>query len=109
DAAVFTELAQEGGSLLERNRPAEAARTLRSALSLWRGSVASGVTKGRILQARAVHLEELKVQTSELWIQAEIRLGRHRQIIPDLPSLAASYPLNEPPHAPLIAAPDPPR
>jgi len=104
DAAVFTELSQEGNSLLERNRPAEAARTLRSALSLWRGSVASGVTKGRILQARAVHLEELKVQTSELWIQAEIRLGRHRQIIPDLRSLAASYPLNERLHAHLIAA-----
>src|SRR5215212_4329210 len=104
DAAVFTRLAREGSTLLERNRPDEASRTLHAALSLWRGAVAAGVTKGRILQARAVHLEELKVQTSELWIQAEIRLGRHRQIIPDLRSLAASYPLNESLHAHLIAA-----
>jgi DNA-binding SARP family transcriptional activator len=104
DAAVFTRLAQEGNSLLECNRLADASRTLRAALSLWRGSVAAGVNKGPILQARAVHLEELKVQASELWIQAEIRLGRHRQIIPDLRSLAASYPLNERLHAHLIAA-----
>ena len=104
DASVFTRLAHEGSSLLERDQPIDASRTLRAALSLWRGSVAAGVTKGRILQARAVHLEELKVQTSELWIQAEIRLGRHRQIIPDLRSLAAAYPLNERLHAHLIAA-----
>jgi SARP family transcriptional regulator, regulator of embCAB operon len=104
DAAVFTRLAQDGSALLEQNRPEEASHTLQSALALWRGSVAAGVTKGRILQARAVHLEELKVQTCELWIQAEIRLGRHRQIIPDLRSLAASYPLNESLHAHLIAA-----
>src|SRR5207249_8333530 len=104
DAAVVAQLAQGGSSQLERNGPEEASRTLHSALSLWRGSVAAGVTKGRILQARAVHLEELKVQACELWIQAEIRLGRHRQIIPDLRSLAASYPLNESLHAHLIAA-----
>jgi DNA-binding SARP family transcriptional activator len=104
DAAVFTRLAQEGNSLIETNRLPDASRTLRAALSLWRGSVASGVNKGPILQARAVHLEELKLQASELWIQAEIRLGRHRQIIPDLRSLAASYPLNERLHAHLIAA-----
>jgi DNA-binding SARP family transcriptional activator len=104
DATVFTRLAEQGGRLLERNRPGEAAQILRHALSLWRGPVASGVTAGRILQARAAHIEELRMQTIELWIQAEILLDRLRQIIPDLRSLVTSYPLNESLHAHLITA-----
>ncbi len=104
DAAVFTRLADEGGRQLENNRPDEASRTLRAALGLWRGPVASGVTAGRILQARAAHLEELKMQSIELWIQTEILLGKLGHIIPDLRSLVTSHPLNERLHAHLIAA-----
>jgi DNA-binding SARP family transcriptional activator len=62
------------------------------------------VTAGRILQARAAHLEEIRMQTIEFWIQAEIQLGRLQQIIPDLRWLVTSYPLNEGLHAHLIAA-----
>jgi len=104
DASVFTRLADEGGFLLERNRPGEAARTLRTALSLWRGPVATGVNAGHILRARAAHLEEVRVQATELWIQAETVLGRLRQIIPDLRWLVATYPLHERLHGHLIAA-----
>ncbi len=104
DAAVFTRLADEGARQLESNQPAEASKTLRMALGLWRGPVASGVTAGRILQARAAHLEELKMQTIELWIQTEIVLGKLGLIIPDLRSLVTTHPLNERLHAHLIAA-----
>lgn len=104
DAAVFTRLADEAGRLLEANQPGEAARVAGCALSLWRGTVASGVTAGPILQARAAHLEEVKVQTLDIWIQAEILLGRHRQIMPELRSLVIAYPLNERLHAHLIGA-----
>lgn len=104
DAAVFTRLTEQGAQLLEGNRPGEAARTLRGGLALWRGPVASGVTAGRILQARAAHLEELRMQAIELWIQAETVLGQLRQIIPDLRSLVTLYPLHERLHGHLIAA-----
>ncbi|MDT5037077.1 MAG: family transcriptional regulator, regulator of embCAB operon [Micromonosporaceae bacterium] len=104
DAAVFTRLAEEAGRLLESNQPGEASRVARTALSLWRGFFAAGVTAGPILRARAAHLEEVKMQTLDVWIQAEILLGRHRQIMPDLRSLVISYPLNERLHAHLIGA-----
>jgi SARP family transcriptional regulator, regulator of embCAB operon len=104
DASVFARLADEGGRQLEDDRPDEASRTLRVALGLWRGPVAAGVSAGRILQARAAHLEELKMQTIELWIQTEILLGKLGLIIPDLRSLVTSHPLNERLHAHLIAA-----
>jgi SARP family transcriptional regulator, regulator of embCAB operon len=104
DATVFTRLADEGGRALENSRPDEASRILRMALGLWRGPVASGVTAGRILQARAAHLEELKMQSIELWIQTEILLGKLGHIIPDLRSLVTSHPLNERLHGHLIAA-----
>lgn len=104
DALTFMRLANEGGNLLERNRPIEATKTLRRALALWRGPVAFGVTAGRILQARGVHLEELKMQTIELWIRAETLQNRLWQIIPDLRSLVTSYPLNELLYGHLITA-----
>jgi DNA-binding SARP family transcriptional activator len=104
DATAFDEFAQQAGRLFEAHQHAEASWAARKALALWRGPVASGIAAGPILQARAAHLEEVKLQTLDIWIQAEILLGRHRQIMPELRSLVIAYPLNERLHAHLIGA-----
>jgi SARP family transcriptional regulator, regulator of embCAB operon len=104
DASMFLRLTEDGGHLMEANRPNEAARRLRAGLALWRGPVACGVNAGQMLRARAAHLDEVRLQATELWIQAESALGRLRQIIPDLRSLVAANPYHEGLHAHLISA-----
>ena len=104
DCGAFLRLADEAGRLLDAEDPGAAARVAHTALGLWRGPFACGVNAGPILLARAAHLEEVKMQTLDVWIRAEIQLGRHRQIMPELQSLVISYPLNERLHAHLIYA-----
>lgn len=102
DADRFTRLAAEGRALLERGAAAEASSRLRMAMDLWTGPALSNVTLGCHLQAHAAYLEEERLRTVELRIEADIRLGRDRELISELRSLVIGYPLNEWFHSQLI-------
>lgn len=104
DVVRFERLARQGRALLEEDRYEEAARRLREALALWRGAPLSNVPVGRLLEAHIAHLEETRIRALELRIQADNALGRHRELIPELRSLVAAYPLNEWFHGQLIGA-----
>jgi SARP family transcriptional regulator, regulator of embCAB operon len=104
DAQMFERLAREGRAKLDQGRIPEGARLLREALGLWQGTPMANVPAGRLLEAHIVHLEETRLRTLELRIQADSALGRHRELIPELRSLVATYPLNEWLHAQLIDA-----
>jgi DNA-binding SARP family transcriptional activator len=47
------------------------------------------------LEAWCVQLEEQRLRALELRIEADIRLGRHREVVADLRSLVVINPLNE--------------
>ncbi|MFF0458868.1 AfsR/SARP family transcriptional regulator [Streptomyces mexicanus] len=102
DARVFERLTDRGKRLLHTNRPEEAARHLREALTLWRGPALADVATGRRLEAHVVQLEEMRLTALQLRVQADVRLGRHAELVPELRSLVASHPLNEWFHAQLI-------
>ncbi|MET9709611.1 AfsR/SARP family transcriptional regulator [Nocardiopsis alba] len=104
DAFVFESLLNEGRRLLARGREEEAVVRLRSALSLWTGPILPHVTRGPLLSAHAIHLEEQWLRTTELCIQAEIRLGWEREVIGELRALSLSHPLNEWFHVRLVEA-----
>lgn len=104
DANVFARLAAEGRELLEQGRHADAAERLRSALALWNDPVLPDVVAGPFLESHIAHLMELRMRVLELRIQADIRLGRHRELIPELRMLVSAHPLNEWFHARLIDA-----
>ncbi|WP_268240520.1 AfsR/SARP family transcriptional regulator [Streptomyces albiflavescens] len=103
DARVFEQLTEKGKRLLTLNRPEEAVRHLREALALWRGPALADVTTGRRLEAHVVQLEEIRLTALQLRVQADMRLGRHAELVPELRSLVAGHPLNEWFHAQLIA------
>ncbi len=104
DLAHFEKEAHEGRLLLESGDVEAAARTLRSALALWRGPALLDVTHGDLLSSYVTRLEELRFRTLELRIEADLRLGLHRETISELKSLVLTHPLHEKLHASLMIA-----
>jgi DNA-binding SARP family transcriptional activator len=104
DADHFVRATEQGHALLRGDSPAEAATVLRTALGLWRGTALAGIDPGPVLARHVEHLEELRVRALELRIEADMAMGRHRQLVPELRGLVAAHPLNEWFHARLIDA-----
>jgi DNA-binding SARP family transcriptional activator len=72
-----------------------AASALKRAQSLWRGSALADVPVGSVLELEVIGLNEERTRALELRIEADLRLGRHAELIPELRKLAAEFPLNE--------------
>jgi DNA-binding SARP family transcriptional activator len=104
DVATFSTLLDRGRTFLELDRPHEAARDLRQALDLFRGPPFADVDAGTVLQSHKVRLEEERVFALTLRMQADLALGRHRELIGELKSLIVSRPLDESAHGLLIEA-----
>ncbi|MCP2248796.1 AfsR/SARP family transcriptional regulator [Lentzea aerocolonigenes] len=95
DVDVFDLLAEEGRVLLDAGRCYEASDRLRAALGVWRGSALQGVPVGPVLSAHVARLAESHSRVRELRIEADLRAGRHRDMVPELRELVAADPLNE--------------
>ncbi|MGE5689763.1 MAG: BTAD domain-containing putative transcriptional regulator [Pseudomonadota bacterium] len=74
--------------------PDEAATLLREALALWRGPPLADLAAEPVAAASA-HLDELRLDAVERRIDADLALGRHRELVPELESLAAEQPFRE--------------
>jgi DNA-binding SARP family transcriptional activator len=83
---------------------ADAAVSLRMALSLWRGQPLSGVPSDTLARREAPRLAEMRLQALEVRIDADLHLGRHADVIIELRQLAAAHPLRERLHALLMIA-----
>ena len=82
---------------------AVAART-GEALALWRGEPLADVESETLAQRDAPRLAELRVEALQMRIDADLRLGRHAEVVVELQDLAAGYPLREQIHALLMLA-----
>jgi DNA-binding SARP family transcriptional activator/tetratricopeptide (TPR) repeat protein len=79
-----------------------ATRLFAEALGLWRGTPLSDITSD-LLQAREVpRLEQLRLQAVEDHIEAQVHLGRHQHLIPELQDLTTRFPLRERLHVQLM-------
>src|SRR6266516_5999495 len=74
--------------------PVQAARLLREGLALWRGAPLAelGDSFARVERAR---LEEQRLAALEQRIEAELALGRHAEMVPELEGLVRKQPLRE--------------
>jgi DNA-binding SARP family transcriptional activator len=79
----------------ERGDHVRVAALLREALSLWRGEVLCDVDAGTMLAARIARIDEVRIEALELLYEAELILGRHREVLGELTELTAQYPLHE--------------
>jgi DNA-binding SARP family transcriptional activator len=104
DLERFTRLHRQGQRALADNRPAEAARFLRDALGLWRGPALVDVANEPFAQDEAARLEAMRLAALEERIEADLRLGRHSDVVGELQALLAEHPLRESLRARLMLA-----
>jgi DNA-binding SARP family transcriptional activator len=104
DMTTFEELHERGRDALERGDFAAAADLQRQAIALWRGPLLSDTPHGPLLESTSVRLTEASVSALEQRIRADLHLGRHRDMIAELQSVAAQHPLREEFHGHLMLA-----
>ncbi|GAA3083708.1 hypothetical protein GCM10017600_44200 [Streptosporangium carneum] len=104
DVCGFERLSRQGRLALENGDPLRASELLSEALELWRGQALLGVTAGEILSAHVTRLEENRLRTLEMHIEADMRLGRYQELISELKVLVYAYPLHERFHGDLMTA-----
>jgi len=88
---------------LDRRDAARTAESLRGALELWRGPPL-GDLDGSFARAERGRLEERRLLALEQRIEAELALGRHAELVPELEGLVRESPLREGLRAQLMLA-----
>jgi DNA-binding SARP family transcriptional activator len=95
DADRFERLLSEGRNALEANDAAAAAAMLGRALDLWRGPALVDFAYDPFAQAEIARLEELRLDTVEERVEAELAVGRAGDLVGELESLISDNPLRE--------------
>ncbi|GAA2307775.1 hypothetical protein GCM10010431_29500 [Streptomyces kunmingensis] len=104
DVRMYEKLAREGQIAFEAGDNALAAERFRTALDLWRGQTLVDVRLGPVLEIEAMRLEESRLVAVERRIDADLRMGRHAELIAELMELTARHPRHEGLHSQVMVA-----
>jgi DNA-binding SARP family transcriptional activator len=85
----------DGRAALAAGELEDAVERLTAALGLWRGAPLSDFTYEPFAQDEIARLEELHIAAVEDRIEAELALGRHSEVIPEVEALVGRQPLRE--------------
>ena len=91
DLARFEQLVAEA----RRASPESASAKLRDALALWRGAPLADLAYEEFAQAEIARLEEMRLGAIEQRLEADLALGRHDEVVPELETLIARNPVRE--------------
>lgn len=94
DLKRFERLTEEAAGALARGEPRAALELQREALSLWRGPALADLDEP-FAQNAIRRLEEILLVALEQRLDAELGLGRHRELVGELGELVAQHPANE--------------
>lgn len=95
DIRRFERLLRRGRELLAQSEPDDAARALADALALWRGRPVPDLHGWEPGRVEAERLTELRLDAQEYQVDAEIRAGRHADVLARAKTLVAEAPLRE--------------
>jgi YVTN family beta-propeller protein len=95
DAMRFQRLVTDARARLAAGEVEAASRVLGEALGLWRGPALDGVELEAAARNEVARLEELRLAARMDWIDCELSLGLHEQLIGELEALVAEHPLRE--------------
>jgi DNA-binding SARP family transcriptional activator len=82
-------------AIADEAEPRLAADTLREALALWRGAPLADLGFEEFAQGPIARLEELRLVAVEKRVDAELELGLHADLSPELERLVSEHPLRE--------------
>ncbi|MEV6018551.1 BTAD domain-containing putative transcriptional regulator [Streptomyces sp. NPDC051997] len=100
DLFVFERLVTEGRTALGTGDAPTAAARLREALALWRGPALADLPD----RTAATRPEALRLEATRSRVEADLRLGRACDVVPELRELTTAHPYDEALHALLIRA-----
>lgn len=95
DLDEFERLAAAGQAAQAAGAHAEASGLFSEALALWTGPALGGVTAERLLSTEIPRLEERRLAVLGDRIDADLALGRHHDLIPELAGLVSAQPFRE--------------
>ena len=95
DLERFERFVAQGRHALEAGDAARASEVLREALALWRGRPLADLESEPFAREATAHLEDSWLQALGLRIDADLALGRHAELVPELRALVRAHPLSE--------------
>ncbi len=95
DVHRFERLTAAGSRHLASGDAEAASRDLHEALSLWRGEALVDFAGAAFAETHRARFDERRNTALEGRIDADLRLGRHRDVLPELDALVLSHPLRE--------------
>jgi predicted ATPase/DNA-binding SARP family transcriptional activator len=104
DVWRFERLVAEGQRRLGDGDHAGAFAALAEGLALWRGPALADLAYEPFAQRAASRLQELRLVAIEARLEADLGLGRHTTLVPELEALVAEHPLHERFRAQLVLA-----
>jgi DNA-binding SARP family transcriptional activator len=104
DVHDYERLVASGRASLAAHDPAAAVESFTAALGLWRGAPLADVAPSPSVMAEAARLDESRLAVLETRFGAEIELGRHEALLPELKLMVSQNPLRERLHAHLMLA-----
>ncbi|MEV4319780.1 BTAD domain-containing putative transcriptional regulator [Actinocrispum sp. NPDC049592] len=94
DSEQFARLVATAHQEVAEHRTADAAATLREALSLWRGPALDGVQSDYVRRAASV-LDDGRMTATEEHVRLRLELGAHKALVGELQSLLTENPWRE--------------
>jgi DNA-binding SARP family transcriptional activator len=104
DLSRFEQLVSDGRDALAAGDPSVALVAFDEALALWRGPALADFAYESFAQRAIARLDELRIQTHELRVEAQLELGLHASVVADLEDLVAEHPFRERLHGQLMLA-----
>ncbi len=103
DLTVFNRQLAQSRGLQKEGRSAQAAELLRRASGLWRGPTLGGIPS-EALRTKAQRLDEERLIAIETYLELELDLGHHHQLVGEIGQLVNEHPLRERLRAQLMIA-----
>ena len=104
DVQDFLALLGDAKTAREKSDWQAVSRHTATAAALWRGDPLCDLPAVFGLEPEVRHLQQARLQAWEWWFEAELRQGRHAEVVPELVRRVAEHPLHEEFHVQLITA-----
>jgi SARP family transcriptional regulator, regulator of embCAB operon len=104
DLRVFQCLADEGREAMREARYERARSAFTRALGLWRGPALRELRDAPSINSFVIWMEEIRLECTELLVEANLELNHHREQISVLRQLIMDQPLHEPFYRQLMLA-----